>query len=125
VAGVGALHIPNIPELPGIENFSGKTFHSAQWDHSYDLTGKRVAVVGTGASAIQFVPKIARQVASMKIFQRTPPWIMPKADRCSAPCPSPNGSTATSSTGCASRQRWGSRSTLASCGSRRGLRCGT
>ncbi|WP_439663728.1 flavin-containing monooxygenase [Lentzea sp. HUAS TT2] len=81
VAGVGALHIPNVPELPGIENFSGKTFHSAQWDHDYDLTGKRVAVIGTGASAIQFVPKIAGQVGSMKIFQRTPPWIMPKADR--------------------------------------------
>ncbi|USX48807.1 NAD(P)/FAD-dependent oxidoreductase [Lentzea sp. HUAS12] len=81
VAGVGALHIPHIPELPGIENFTGKTFHSAQWDHDHDLTGKRVAVIGTGASAIQFVPKIAGQVGSMKIFQRTPPWIMPKADR--------------------------------------------
>ncbi|TWP52590.1 NAD(P)/FAD-dependent oxidoreductase [Lentzea tibetensis] len=81
VAGVGALHIPNIPSLPGIENFNGKTFHSAEWDHSYSLAGKKVAVVGTGASAIQFVPEIAPEVGSLKIFQRTPPWIMPKADR--------------------------------------------
>ncbi|GLZ31873.1 4-hydroxyacetophenone monooxygenase [Lentzea sp. NBRC 105346] len=81
VAGVGALHIPNVPELPGIENFAGKAFHSAEWDHSYDLTGKKVAVVGTGASAIQFVPRIAGATAELKIFQRTPPWIMPKADR--------------------------------------------
>jgi cation diffusion facilitator CzcD-associated flavoprotein CzcO len=80
VAGVGALHIPQIPELPGIENFQGRAWHSAQWDHGYDLRGKRVAVVGTGASAIQFVPEIARDVAALTIFQRTPPWIMPKPD---------------------------------------------
>src|SRR2546430_13641489 len=60
VAGTGALHIPNIPTLPGLENFAGTAFHSAQWRHDYDLTGKRVAVIGTGASAVQFVPKIAR-----------------------------------------------------------------
>ena len=51
--------MPNIPELPGLERFEGKAFHSARWDHDYDLTGKRVAVIGTGASAIQFVPQIA------------------------------------------------------------------
>jgi cation diffusion facilitator CzcD-associated flavoprotein CzcO len=81
VAGVGALHIPNVPELPGVERFQGKSFHSAQWDHSYDLTGKKVAVVGTGASAIQFVPEIVDQVEHLTLFQRTPPWILPKADR--------------------------------------------
>ncbi|HWO60641.1 MAG TPA: NAD(P)/FAD-dependent oxidoreductase [Umezawaea sp.] len=81
VLGVGALHIPNVPELPGVERFRGKVFHSARWDDSYDLAGKKVAVVGTGASAIQFVPKIADRVESLEIFQRTPPWIMPKADR--------------------------------------------
>jgi cation diffusion facilitator CzcD-associated flavoprotein CzcO len=81
VMGVGALHIPNVPELPGVERFEGKVFHSARWDSRHDLTGKQVAVVGTGASAIQFVPKIADQVESLEIFQRTPPWIMPKADR--------------------------------------------
>ncbi|WP_158846448.1 flavin-containing monooxygenase [Saccharothrix deserti] len=81
VAGVGALHIPNIPALPGIGAFKGKTFHSAEWDHDYDLKGKKVAVVGTGASAIQFVPRIADDVARLTLFQRTPPWIMPKIDR--------------------------------------------
>jgi cation diffusion facilitator CzcD-associated flavoprotein CzcO len=80
VAGIGALHLPNIPALPGIENFRGETFHSANWNHDYDLAGKRVAVVGTGASAIQFVPRIAPETAKLTIFQRTPPWIMPKPD---------------------------------------------
>jgi len=80
VSGIGGLHIPNVPKLPGIERFRGKAFHSAQWDHDYDLTGKRVAVVGTGASAIQFVPRIQPRVAKLTIFQRTPPWIMPKPD---------------------------------------------
>lgn len=80
VAGIGALHIPNIPKLPGIERFAGETFHSATWNHDYDLTGKRVAVIGTGASAIQFVPRIAPDVAKLTIFQRTPPWILPKPD---------------------------------------------
>ncbi|MGM1064268.1 flavin-containing monooxygenase [Saccharothrix sp. Mg75] len=81
VAGIGALHIPNVPALPGIEKFEGRAFHSAQWDHDHDLTGRKVAVVGTGASAIQFVPRIADRVGRMTIFQRTPPWVMPKMDR--------------------------------------------
>ncbi|WNV82771.1 NAD(P)/FAD-dependent oxidoreductase [Umezawaea sp. Da 62-37] len=81
VMGVGALHIPNVPELPGVERFQGKVFHSARWDDDYDLTGKSVAVVGTGASAIQFVPRIADRVQRLSLFQRTPPWIMPKGDR--------------------------------------------
>jgi cation diffusion facilitator CzcD-associated flavoprotein CzcO len=80
VSGVGALHIPLYPELPGMENFQGTTFHSAGWDHDYDLAGKRVAVIGTGASAIQFVPQIAEQVGKLVLFQRTPPWIQPKPD---------------------------------------------
>ncbi|WP_033288426.1 flavin-containing monooxygenase [Amycolatopsis jejuensis] len=81
VSALGALHRPMIPELPGIEHFAGSVFHSAEWNHDFDFTGKRVAVVGTGASAIQFVPKIASQVAELTLFQRTPPWVMPKADR--------------------------------------------
>ena len=81
VAGVGALHLPQIPELPGIEAFAGPAFHSAQWRHDVDLRGKRVAVIGTGASAIQFVPEIAKETGALTVFQRTPPWIMPKADR--------------------------------------------
>ncbi|MFI6522453.1 flavin-containing monooxygenase [Spirillospora sp. NPDC050679] len=81
VSGIGALHIPSYPDLPGIERFQGTTFHSAEWDHDYDLAGKRVAVIGTGASAIQFVPQIAKQVDDLVLFQRTPPWIQPKPDR--------------------------------------------
>ncbi len=81
VLGNGALHLPQIPDLAGLASFQGKAFHSARWDHTYDLAGKRVAVIGTGASAIQFVPEIARVVKQLDVFQRTPPWIMPKSDR--------------------------------------------
>ena len=81
VAAPGPLSNPEIPNIPGKENFQGTVFHSAQWDHDANLEGKRVAVIGTGASAIQFVPKIAKQVKSLKLFQRTPPWILPKFDR--------------------------------------------
>jgi cation diffusion facilitator CzcD-associated flavoprotein CzcO len=80
ISAIGALHEPSIPHLPGIETFRGKTFHSAAWDHDYDLKGKRAAVVGTGASAIQFVPKIAPGVKELFVFQRTAPWINPKKD---------------------------------------------
>jgi len=81
VSGIGGLSRPVYPDIPGIESFKGKQFHSQQWDHDYDLAGKRVAVIGTGASAIQFVPQIAPQVSQLKLFQRTPPWIIPKPDR--------------------------------------------
>jgi cation diffusion facilitator CzcD-associated flavoprotein CzcO len=81
VSGVGALSEPSIPELPGIGSFEGAVFHSAQWDHDFDPEGKRVAIVGTGASAIQFIPRIQPKVASMAVFQRTPPWVMPHPDR--------------------------------------------
>jgi len=81
ISAMGGLHIPAVPALPGLENFAGAKFHSAQWDHSYDLTGKLVAVVGTGASAIQFIPRIALQVAKLNVFQRTPAWVIPKPDR--------------------------------------------
>ncbi len=81
VAGVGSLHEPKRPDLPGLDSFAGTTFHSAQWDHTQDLTGRRVAVIGTGASAIQFVPKIAEQVAHLDVYQRTAPWVTPKPDR--------------------------------------------
>jgi cation diffusion facilitator CzcD-associated flavoprotein CzcO len=81
VLGTGPLHIPRYPEIPGAETFTGATFHSATWDHSLDLAGKRVAVIGTGASAIQFVPQIAPRVAALELFQRTPPWVLPKPDR--------------------------------------------
>jgi cation diffusion facilitator CzcD-associated flavoprotein CzcO len=80
VSGIGALHVPSVPEIPGADRFTGTTFHSAQWDPSCDLTGKRVAVIGTGASAIQFIPQIAKRAGQVYVFQRTPPWIHPRPD---------------------------------------------
>jgi cation diffusion facilitator CzcD-associated flavoprotein CzcO len=81
VAGVGALSEPSVPALPGLERFEGTVFHSATWDHDHDLRGRRVAVVGTGASAIQFVPQIQPRVGRLTVFQRTPPWILPRWER--------------------------------------------
>ncbi|MEU4728195.1 NAD(P)/FAD-dependent oxidoreductase [Streptomyces sp. NPDC023588] len=81
VSATGPLSEPKTPEIPGLAQFPGKVFHSARWDHDYDLTGKRVAVVGTGASAIQIVPAIAPDVQRLTLFQRTPPWVMPRTDR--------------------------------------------
>lgn len=82
VSGAGhALTVPVVPTIPGVETFKGKTFHSARWDHSFALEGKRVAVIGTGASAIQIVPSIVSRVAKLTVFQRTAPWIVPKPDR--------------------------------------------
>lgn len=80
VSAGGALHIPSYPDIPGAARFAGTSFHSARWDHSCDLTGKQVAVIGTGASAIQFVPEIAGQPARLRVFQRTPPWVHPRPD---------------------------------------------
>lgn len=80
VSGIGALHIPNVPDLPGRDTFEGVAFHSAQWDHDYDLSGKRVAVIGTGASAIQFVPEILGEVAELQLYQRTPAWVIPRTN---------------------------------------------
>ncbi len=80
VFACGQLSRPATPHVPGIEQFEGTVFHSAQWDHDYPLAGKRVAVVGTGASAIQFVPKIADEVSSLHLFQRSAPYVIPKAD---------------------------------------------
>jgi cation diffusion facilitator CzcD-associated flavoprotein CzcO len=81
VSGMGGLSNPATPNIKGLDKFKGATFHSATWDHSYDLVGKRVAVIGSGASAIQFVPNIAPQVDHLYYFQRTPPWVVPKEDR--------------------------------------------
>jgi cation diffusion facilitator CzcD-associated flavoprotein CzcO len=81
IAGVGPLSEPALPDVPGIERFEGKMFHSARWDHEHDLSGERVGVIGTGASAIQFVPRIQPHVGRMHVFQRTPPWVLPHTDR--------------------------------------------
>lgn len=81
ISGMGGLHIPAVPELPNRGSFSGTSFHSARWRHDVDLTGKRVAVIGTGASAVQFIPEIAPEVAQLTVFQRTPPWVLPRNER--------------------------------------------
>ncbi|MER6016586.1 flavin-containing monooxygenase [Streptomyces anulatus] len=81
VSATGPLSDPKTPDIPGLDSFPGKVFHSARWDHDYDLAGKRVAMVGTGASAIQIVPAIQPKTAKLTLFQRTPPWVMPRMDR--------------------------------------------
>ncbi|HXF19636.1 MAG TPA: NAD(P)/FAD-dependent oxidoreductase, partial [Streptosporangiaceae bacterium] len=81
IAAGGPLSNPAIPDLPGLDTFPGEVFHSARWDHGADLAGRRVAVVGTGASAIQIVPSIQPVVQRLTLFQRTPAWVMPRRDR--------------------------------------------
>ncbi|GGF37042.1 Baeyer-Villiger monooxygenase [Marmoricola endophyticus] len=81
VSGAGGLSSPKLPDIEGIEDFAGETFHSARWNHDYDLTGKRVAIIGTGASSIQIVPEIAKTVGHLDVYQRTAPWVMPRHDR--------------------------------------------
>jgi cation diffusion facilitator CzcD-associated flavoprotein CzcO len=81
IGAMGGLSEPSVPELPGLARFKGKTFHSARWDHAHPLAGRRVAVIGTGASAVQFVPEIQRSVGQLLLFQRTPAWVIPRADR--------------------------------------------
>ncbi|WP_109547784.1 flavin-containing monooxygenase [Mycobacteroides abscessus] len=80
VLAVGGLECPKLPDIAGIDSFGGKVIHTARWDHDYDLAGKRVAVIGTGASALQLVPEIAERVAHLSVFQRTPIWVSPKPD---------------------------------------------
>ncbi|MDR3417590.1 MAG: NAD(P)/FAD-dependent oxidoreductase [Nevskia sp.] len=81
VSAVGQLHQPQLPLLKGLENFRGPAFHSARWDHGFDFRNKRVAVIGTGPSAVQLVPELAKEVAQLDLYQRTPGWCVPKLDR--------------------------------------------
>ncbi|MGW1542595.1 flavin-containing monooxygenase [Streptomyces sp. NPDC002309] len=81
VSATGPLSDPKVPDIPGLDTFPGTVFHTARWDHDADLRGKRVAMVGTGASAIQIVPAIQPEVGRLTLFQRTPPWVMPRMDR--------------------------------------------
>ncbi len=85
VSSVGQLNRPRFPEIPGRESFTGASWHSARWNHDHDLADQRVAVIGTGASAIQFVPEVARQAAHVTVFQRNAPYVIPKADRAYSP----------------------------------------
>jgi len=80
VSAVGMLDVPNIPEIPGAHRFRGRTFHSSTWDHSKSTAGERVASIGTGASAVQYVPEIAAAAAHLTVFQRTPIWVSPRYD---------------------------------------------
>jgi cation diffusion facilitator CzcD-associated flavoprotein CzcO len=81
VIATGQLHQPAIPRVEGFDEFGGHSFHSARWDHDYDLSGKRVAVIGTGASAVQFVPEIAKRVGRLYVFQRTGNWFLARRNR--------------------------------------------
>jgi cation diffusion facilitator CzcD-associated flavoprotein CzcO len=81
VLATGPLHVPHIPNLPGLGSFSGKVFHSARWDHDYDLAGKRVASIGTGGSAIQYCPEVAPDTGKLYVFQRSPAWVIPRDRR--------------------------------------------
>ncbi|RNL64207.1 NAD(P)/FAD-dependent oxidoreductase [Nocardioides marmoriginsengisoli] len=81
ISGSGGLSEPKNPEIKGIDGFTGEIFHTARWDHDVDLAGKRVAIIGTGASAIQVIPEIAKTVGHLDVYQRTAPWVMPRHDR--------------------------------------------
>ncbi|MEM0995827.1 MAG: NAD(P)/FAD-dependent oxidoreductase [Bacteroidota bacterium] len=83
--GTGGLSQPNIPEIAGKADFAGPKFHSQRWDHRVELRGKRLAIIGTGASAVQIVPAVVDQVAQLNLFQRTPPWVLPRQDRAYRP----------------------------------------
>src|SRR5262249_57445394 len=80
ISAIGPFVDPKPAEIAGLDEFEGKLIHSARWDHDFDLAGKRVAIVGTGASAVQIVPTIAREVERLDVYQRTPIWIAPKFD---------------------------------------------
>jgi cation diffusion facilitator CzcD-associated flavoprotein CzcO len=81
ILATGPLHVPSFPKLPGLASFRGRVFHSAQWDHAYDMRGKRVASIGTGGSAIQYVPEIAKLTQRLHVYQRTPAWVIPRDSR--------------------------------------------
>ncbi|MEU6311903.1 NAD(P)/FAD-dependent oxidoreductase [Streptomyces sp. NPDC047014] len=85
VTGTGYLSEAAVPDIKGLADFEGTVFHSSDWDHGHDLAGRRVAVIGTGASAIQFVPAIQPEVAHLDLYQRTPPWVGPKPDKANSP----------------------------------------
>ena len=80
ISASGVLTVPNLPDIDGVDSFAGTTMHTARWDHRQDLTGKRVAIIGTGASAVQVIPEIAPIVKQLTVFKRTPIWCFPKFD---------------------------------------------
>ncbi|WP_084529431.1 flavin-containing monooxygenase [Nocardia crassostreae] len=80
IGAVGGLEIPKMPDIDGVEDFAGKVVHTSRWDHDYDYAGKRIAVIGTGATALQLIPELAKTAGQLTVFQRTPIWVMPKPD---------------------------------------------
>jgi cation diffusion facilitator CzcD-associated flavoprotein CzcO len=84
VSAVGQLNIPKTPDIPGITDFKGKIMHSSRWDWSYDLKGKKIAIIGNGATAAQIIPELAKVAEKLTVHQRTPNWVIPRAD---APIP--------------------------------------
>ncbi|BBZ57794.1 hypothetical protein MPHO_47860 [Mycolicibacterium phocaicum] len=80
IAGIGGLEVPNLPDIAGIDSFGGTVLHTAAWDHSVDLRGRRIGVIGTGASALQLIPEVAKVASHLTVFQRTPIWVAPKLD---------------------------------------------
>jgi cation diffusion facilitator CzcD-associated flavoprotein CzcO len=80
ISATGLFGLPKLTDIPGLGSFAGKSFHTSRWDHTHDLTGKRVAIIGTGATAVQVVPEIAPRVAELRVFQRTPVWVAPRMD---------------------------------------------
>jgi len=81
VSAIGQLHVPKMPEIKGASDFQGVSFHSAKWNHDYDYAGKRIAVIGNAASAIQLIPELAEATDNLTVYHRTANWIIPKKDR--------------------------------------------
>src|SRR5664279_4301922 len=81
VTASGGLSEPKMPDIEGIDSFAGQLFHTARWNHAYDLAGKRIAVIGTGASAIQVIPELAKTASHLDVYQRSAPWVTPRHDR--------------------------------------------
>lgn len=81
VLASGPLHVPSFPNIKGLDTFKGKVIHSSQWDHDYDLSGKKIVSIGTGASAVQYIPEVAKSAGQLTVVQRTPPWIIPRDER--------------------------------------------
>lgn len=81
IMGTGPLHVPSLPNISGLENFKGNVFHSSQWNHGLNLSGRKVASIGTGGSAIQYVPEVAKKAGQLNVFQRTPAWVLPRNER--------------------------------------------
>ena len=81
IVALGQLNRPKLPDIPGRDSFAGPAFHSARWDHSVPLEGKRVGVIGSAASAVQLIPEVAKVAGHLTVFQRTPNWLLPRMDR--------------------------------------------